>query len=264
MSNLIDLFLETKQNLIRSGEITTEFDDVLLMEVSNNIYDTVMETHCEDHKRLRETKSPSAPPIPQTARPSAKTVAVGFPFMTENGQFFIIHTAENGEIFVHTFSPTMPTSIFLGIYCIGALGVHRNTALPDRLHAMSGTTLFFIAALFDLLNTPKFTTRRPLASRPVKKRLARNGVSGSERWSKISWNLSEPKAAPQESKGGGWKMPLHYTRGHWRRSERAKNNIHVLSDGNTYQWIEGFWSGHPAYGVKKSYYNVVDTKEAEQ
>ena len=261
MSKTIDLFFEIKQRLAKAGHDPKYFQEAHIMEVTDEIYDAVMKTHVEDSIRIREDKSLSPPPIPASAKPPADTVVLGFPYLTEARQMFLLNAERDGRINMSLLRPDFyPT--YLGSYKPGVRGVTHN-AFPNKEHQDQAVThLFFTAALFDLLNTPKFVTRTPLASRQTKRRLVKRGISGAEKWHKITWNLSEPKAPPRESRGGGWKMPLHYTRGHWRRSERAKKNVHVLNDGNTYQWIEGFWSGHPAFGIKRSYYSVVD-KEKE-
>lgn len=73
-------------------------------------------------------------------------------------------------------------------------------------------------------------------------------------WHKIEWNINEPVKAKDDSDRGGWRMPLHYTRGHWRKAQDHWDDVVIRKDGKPYKWIEGFWSGHPAYGVKKSYH----------
>ena len=37
-------------------------------------------------------------------------------------------------------------------------------------------------------------------------------------------------------------------------AEEGWKNTTLRKDGLWYQWIEGFWSGHPAFGIKKAYH----------
>jgi hypothetical protein len=112
--------------------------------------------------------------------------------------------------------------------------------------------LVAIAYMLVLINTPRFTTRAQLP-RQTRRRIDRGTPEGaSDRISVISWNLTKPKLEAGESLGSGRHMPLHYTRGHWRQCVAHLDRAHLHADGVHRMWIEGFWSGHPAYGIVRS------------
>lgn len=111
-----------------------------------------------------------------------------------------------------------------------------------------------IAMTLSLINQPRFVVRGSTGTRQLKKQMYRGHGISMDAWHKIEWNINEPVKAKDDSDRGGWRMPLHYTRGHWRRGQEHWDDVVIRKDGQPYKWIEGFWSGHPAYGVKKSYH----------
>lgn len=121
----------------------------------------------------------------------------------------------------------------------------QNVALSLILHT---------AMLFSLINQPRFVVRGKAGTRQLKRRMHRGYGISTDAWHKIQWNITEPVKAKDDSDRGGWRMPLHYTRGHWRKAQDHWDDVVIRKDGQPYKWIEGFWSGHPAYGVKKSYH----------
>lgn len=101
-------------------------------------------------------------------------------------------------------------------------------------------------------NTPSFTEHRMLP-RPMRRTLDRElKTNTSERVRVVSWNLTKPKLKAGETVGSGRHMPLHFTRGHWRQCAGHLDRAELHDDGIHRMWIEGFWSGHPAYGVVRS------------
>jgi len=115
-------------------------------------------------------------------------------------------------------------------------------------------TLLTVGMFFSLVNQPRFVVRRAAGSRPARKRMAKSHGIPTDSWHKIEWNLNKPRVEVGEKLGGGWNMPLHYKRGHWRKAQEHWEDVVIRKDGNPYKWIEGYWAGHPAYGTKKSYY----------
>lgn len=111
-----------------------------------------------------------------------------------------------------------------------------------------------IALLMSLINQPRFVVRDAAGSRQSRKHMHRKHGISTGAWHKIEWNLGEPVKAKSDSDKGGWRMPLHYTRGHWRKAQEHWDDVVIRKDNQPYKWIDGFWSGHPAYGVKKSYH----------
>jgi hypothetical protein len=110
-----------------------------------------------------------------------------------------------------------------------------------------------LAGCFELINNPRFIVSEAAGTRSQRKQMKREQNIPLEAWHKISWNVDETTVVVNEKDGGGWRMPLHYTRGHPRKAEPHHKNV-MYKDGKPYKWIEGFWSGHPAFGIKKGYH----------
>lgn len=111
-----------------------------------------------------------------------------------------------------------------------------------------------VAAMCSILNQPSFTKREPVGSRQERRAAQRSGGYATDAWHRITWNIGEEVKAKLTREEPVRCMPLHYTRGHWRRGQEGWSNTTQRKDGLWYQWIEGYWSGHPAFGIKKSYH----------
>lgn len=116
------------------------------------------------------------------------------------------------------------------------------------------TALLKVAALCSVINQPGFLTTELAGSRQQRRAAQRGGGYSPTAWHKISWNIGEAVKAKLTRDEPTRCMPLHYTRGHWRKAEEGWNNVERRKDGLWYQWIEGYWSGHPAFGIKRSYH----------
>jgi len=149
-------------------------------------------------------------------------------------------------------------SLLQGSYRVGVADSLRisNDASVDRpedqqIYSMHTLT---VAAMCSILNQPGFTIKEPAGSRQERRAAKRSGSYASDAWHKITWNIGEETKAKLTRDEPVRCMPLHYTRGHWRRAEEGWKNTTLRKDGLWYQWIEGFWSGHPAFGIKKAYH----------
>ena len=116
------------------------------------------------------------------------------------------------------------------------------------------THVLTVSAMCSILNQPSFTTREPAGSRQERRAAKRSGGYASDAWHKVTWNIGEEVKAKLTRDEPVRCMPLHYTRGHWRKGQEGWTNTTQRKDGLWYQWIEGYWSGHPAFGIKKSYH----------
>ena len=181
-----------------------------------------------------------------------------FVFMPSQGMCFLTHT---DQLMVQVTVITGDSENFP--LSVGTYSLERSKKNPfwfskgfataqEQNLAMS--TILQIAMIFEVINQPRFVVRDAAGSRQSRKHMHRKHGISTGAWHKIQWNLGEPAAAKEDSNKGGWRMPLHYTRGHWRKAQDHWDDIVVRKDGNPYKWIDGFWSGHPAYGVKKSYH----------
>jgi hypothetical protein len=119
---------------------------------------------------------------------------------------------------------------------------------------ISINSLLTIGLFFSLINQPRFVVQEPNGSRPARRQMQRSHGIPIESWHTIRWNLNKPRVQAGESTGTGRHMPLHYTRGHWRKAQEHWEGVVQRVDGDYYKWIEGYWSGHPAYGIKKAVY----------
>jgi hypothetical protein len=114
--------------------------------------------------------------------------------------------------------------------------------------------VLLVGGLCSLINQPGFVITEPAGSRQQRRAAQRVGGYAPTAWHKISWNIGEAAKAKVTRDEPTRCMPLHYTRGHWRKAEEGWNNVEQRKDGLWYQWIEGYWSGHPAFGIKRSYH----------
>jgi hypothetical protein len=122
----------------------------------------------------------------------------------------------------------------------------------EKVNAYSNI-LISVAGAFELINNPRFVISEAAGTRTQRRQMKREQNIPLEAWHKISWNVDEDSVEIGDGDRGGWHMPLHYTRGHFRRGEPHWEDA-VERNGIHYKWIEGFWSGHPAYGIKKGYH----------
>jgi len=163
----------------------------------------------------------------------------------------------SGKNIVYLISPYFG-AMFMGSYQVGvedSLLISNRTFGRDVTEQQTHTMhVLTVATMCSLLNQPSFTKREPAGSRQERRESRRSGSYATDAWHKISWNIGEATKAKLTRDEPTRCMPLHYTRGHWRKAEEGWNNVEQRKDGLWYQWIEGYWSGHPAFGIKRSYH----------
>jgi hypothetical protein len=193
-------------------------------------------------------------PIPASMRLFSRKVRLLCEVDMEDGS---LHTTRNflarmndGSVRVWSYG-VRKHYMDLGVLRPGDLFVYPTIDCGYPLDTLAGL-LTLAAEIICLLGTPRFVTQLPLP-RHVRRGLDRkSGVNVSDRVRVVSWNLTKPKLEAGESLGSGRHMPLHYTRGHWRQCVAHLDRAHLHADGVHRMWIEGFWSGHPAYGIVRS------------
>jgi hypothetical protein len=228
-------------------------------EIDSSVYDAAHEASQQFVPGLIAEDQP--PVFPEGSRLPAEEVAIWFPKMGSE-MLGLMFTAEDpmGKVqgtgvlcFLMTPSTDM---IELGWYKPGvreARVSNKDYAGLDRA-ANRGAMLLVMACLMDLINQPDFVLKKPLAeTRQQRRAMQRQGQTAGS-WHKIEWDLSKPRMRKGEREGAGWHMPLHYTRGYWRRGQAHWDGVARMKDGNYYKWVEGYWSGHPAYGIKRAVY----------
>ena len=202
-----------------------------------------------------EAREPKTP-IPASARLFAGTMRVvaqvSLPHEPMMGTCMTLTSAKDGFVLVKVYLLGKAGNEYAttGRFRPGDLFVESNPSAQG----MPAQALLLIAYMLDLINTPAFVTKDSLP-RPARRRIDRiSGTNASDRVRVISWNLKKPKLEAGESVGSGRHMLLHYTRGHWRQCAAHLERAQLHDDGVHRMWIEGFWSGHPAYGIVRSIY----------
>lgn len=179
---------------------------------------------------------------------------VQFTEREEEFPFMYLAAEEDDGIFVYLVSPYF-SAMAQGGYQLeveGSLvGPDNGTDEDRRARAVHVLT---VASMCSVLNQPSFTIQEPAGSRQERRAAKRSGSYASDAWYKITWNIGEAVKTKLTRDDPVRCMPLHYTRGHWRKAQEGWINTTRRKDGLWYQWIEGFWSGHPAFGIKKSYH----------
>jgi len=126
---------------------------------------------------------------------------------------------------------------------------------PLNIACMIATSAFTLS----LINQPRMVSQSPAASRQVSRSYQRAGVSTAG-WSKVTWDISRRSAEAHTKESGGVEgKALHWRRGHWRRAQENWKGAVQRPDALRpeerdlwWQWIEGMWVGHPAYGFVQS------------
>lgn len=132
--------------------------------------------------------------------------------------------------------------------------------LNDELMEAVGEDLVYVGGAFSLINQPRFVVREAAGTRQQRKAASRSQDIAVEAWHRIRWNIDEPVFSKDKSERS-FKMPYHYTRGHWRKAQPHWENVEWVY-GGWHKWIESYWSGHPAYGIKRGYHAPTVTRRA--
>ncbi|MHC4858016.1 MAG: hypothetical protein ACYTBY_09635 [Planctomycetota bacterium] len=172
---------------------------------------------------------------------------------------FMCREFEDGSVDIRLLTSSGPPmligyykpSSFNGVNVARNLDMHKDAALGCVVR---------VAASFDIINQPRFVVREAASSRQQRRAAKKAHGIAVEAWHKIEWNIDEPVVS-KDNQGRSFKMPLHWTRGHWRKAQPHWDDVCIRKDGLPYIWIKGFWSGHPAYGCKRGYH-VPNKKEA--
>ena len=212
--------------------------------------------------------------LPVDARPPSETCVI---YMPNSGRGFFVRkdpagvfTIQDRETESREATPHPSVSVLMfgkdmvPKYCGFYLSSDREE--QNKLHipledidnfdvkTVSINSLLTAGLFFSLINQPRFVVQEPNGSRPARRQMQRDYGISTDAWHTIKWNLNKPRVRVGESTGTGRHMPLHYTRGHWRKAQEHWEAVVQRVDGDYYKWIEGYWSGHPAYGIKKAIY----------
>ncbi|NBW16168.1 MAG: hypothetical protein EBR82_50115 [Caulobacteraceae bacterium] len=164
---------------------------------------------------------------------------------------------DKGRVFVYLVSPYM-SPLSTGNYIVGPEGgVFVDLYGNDEDAVRRVTQTLTVAAVCSVINQPGFTKVETTGSRQERRAATRSGGYAPDAWHRITWNIGEEVKAKLTRDEPVRCMPLHYTRGHWRKAQPEWNGATKRKDGAYYQWIDGYWSGHPAFGIRKAYHAPV-------
>jgi len=123
-----------------------------------------------------------------------------------------------------------------------------------------------VSTLLHLINKPRKVKTNPLAqTRQVKRQIARGMGFAVDAWHRVSWDIDKPVVAKEPYDKKFHKMPLHFNKGHWKNAlEHHSKSVQRDDEDGWWTWIEGYWAGHPAFGIKKTYHAPKKSWESYQ
>lgn len=163
---------------------------------------------------------------------------------------FLCRQSENGEVDVRELSEFSYPSTVGSFTPNGKIRFAERHTLEQR--DATGQDFVNIGGAFSLINQPRFVTKEAAGTRQQRKSARRTEDIAVEAWHRIVWDIDKPVHS-KEKGSRNFNMPYHYTRGHYRKAQPHYKNAEFVYDG-WHQWIDGFFSGHPAYGIKKGYH----------
>jgi len=171
------------------------------------------------------------------------------------GDGYLCQYTEDGTVIV-MFVGTNAIPQAIGSYhpTDGIIMGERFQRLTDRNQQGWREMLLIVAACCEIINHPRFVTRSPAGTRQQRKHAKKVEGIAVEAWHRISWDIDKPVQAKGDKGDAGYRMPLHYTRGYFRKAKEHWDNVVQWKDGTWKKWVEGYWAGHPAFGVKKGYH----------
>lgn len=153
------------------------------------------------------------------------------------------------------------------IVVIGEDGSHRHIGgwAPGNLNFWiadipnSKRIVERLAYVIAVINEPRVVTKALAGNRHQRKQAQRGMGFAVDAWTRVSWDISKPTSAKIARDPTFHNIPMHWRRGHFRRAEahfkgamQRHDAIREDDRGLWWQWIEGQWVGHPAFGVKRS------------
>ena len=117
------------------------------------------------------------------------------------------------------------------------------------------------AAALAVMNNPRHVTFVPAANR-AKRKLAHRGMGlAMDAMHRVAWDVDKPVKAKTPHDETFHKMPYHYRRGYWRKCDKDNPRAERRLQAPRYRdrflwwmWIDGYWAGHPMFGIKKQYW----------
>jgi hypothetical protein len=226
-----------------------------VFEVSESIIDFAHDLSVEAAIAAKEGEDAFVAPI--SSRLPADKVVFGGEGQTSRD--LVLCEQEGEDINIYWLSPDMGyMKSLIGQYRPG--GPMRRAGHLERtsLEINMATEWPFIVAL---INEPRMVRLSKSGSRPERRMAHRGFGFAVDAWHRVSWDISRETVAKISRDPKFHKVPLHWRRGHWRRAQEHYAGAVKRTDAfrfedrlQWWQWIEGHWVGHPAFGLKKSYH----------
>lgn len=204
--------------------------------------------------------------IPTDAKRHSQAMVFALPDIDEKGSFHIFALDEP-----ETEPAGSPVSIVMrwvgsemktiGQFTAGGNSFidHSLKGLPAEESDVIAHTIATCAFVLSIINQPGLVRRERLLPRQQHRAAARGGAKAVDAWHRVTWSIGAETRAKISRDPDFHNVPLHWRRGHWRRAEEhykgAVQRLDALAPGDRklwWQWIEGQWVGHPAFGVKRS------------
>lgn len=136
---------------------------------------------------------------------------------------------------------------------------NRHIKLPhDERHIMAHT-IAACAFVLSIINQPALVRTERLLTRQQRRAQARGGAKAADAWHRVTWDIGKETTAKISRDPDFHNVPLHWRRGHWRRAQKHYSGAVQRTDAlrpedrlGWWQWINGTWVGHPAFGIKRS------------
>lgn len=134
--------------------------------------------------------------------------------------------------------------------------VRLTNAWEQEVKSRATVDAIVILRLLDLIAEPRLTRRAPDGPRQARRAAQRRHGIPADAWTLVTWELGRPVNVKNASETDD-RRPLHYRRGHYRRALPHHEGAVLrrrFTDGRLVwvKWIEGYWAGHPAFGVRRS------------
>lgn len=228
-----------------------ELKDAKIFDVSSDIWsfaeDCVIDRLPEDDAGVPH----EALPTPQSSIPPAdKSILV-------YGRGAFIAHRHNEEVVCGFLSAD--GLHLLGGYIPGRPCTVTNLCWKEAGPNTCATLVDLVAFTLAIVNEPRVVNLSAGITRQQRRAAQRGFGFAVDAYTKVTWDLSKPCVAKTARDPDFHSMPLHWCRGHFRRAGRnfagAVRRPDAFREEDRdlwWQWIDGYWRGHPAFGVKKS------------
>tara|TARA_R110000744_G_C19221795_1_gene547178 strand:+ start:24 stop:920 length:897 start_codon:yes stop_codon:yes gene_type:complete len=140
-------------------------------------------------------------------------------------------------------------------FCLASTALAESKKNP-RLAYADSLWIRQVSTLLHLINKPRKVKINPLAqTRQAKRQIARGMGFAVDAWHRVSWDIDKPVVAKEPYDKKFHNMPLHFNRGHWKKAlKHHPKSVQRDAENGWWTWVEGYWAGHPAFGIKKTYH----------